>query len=292
MKFLSFIIFIITTIQCQPQDYGALEYYTTLPQLLEENSGISISQDTERLYMINDSGASPTIFSMDLESKKIVQDITLSNAKNVDWEDLASFGNTIFVGDFGNNNNKRKDQTIYWLEDFDQIDEGSYSAFAKATTFTFEDQKKYPPKKKHHNFDVEAFFVFQSHFYLFTRNRIPQKEFNGTTKVYKIPMEEGTQTAVLIDQFKTCSDREDCQITSAAIHQQTGKIALLSYNKVWILENYTDDHFFSGDIKKIKLRYTSQKESITFKDVNNLFISEESSSKKQGNLYILDIEEQ
>ncbi|MFT5893079.1 MAG: hypothetical protein ACI9Y7_003198, partial [Dokdonia sp.] len=272
-------------------DYGTLEYYTTLPRLLEENSGISISQDTKRLYLINDSGAGPTLFSMDLESQKIVQDITLSNAKNVDWEDLASFDNTLFVGDFGNNDNKRKDQTIYWVEDFGQIGEGSYTAFAKATTFTFEDQKKYPPKKKHHNFDVEAFFIYQSHFYLFTRNRIPQKEFDGTTKVYKIPMKEGKQTAMLIDEFKTCSDREDCQITSAAIHQETGKIALLSYNKVWILENYTDDHFFSGDIKKIKLKYTSQKESVTFKDIHTLFISEESSSKKQGNLYTLDLKE-
>ena len=290
MKFLSSIIFIIiSTTQCQPQDYGVLEYYTTLPQLLEENSGISISQDAKRLYLINDSGAGPTLFSMDLESQKIIQDITLSNAKNVDWEDLASFGNTIFVGDFGNNDNKRKDQTIYWVDNFEQIGESSYTAFAKTTTFIFEDQKKYPPKKKHHNFDVEAFFVYQSHFYLFTRNRIPQKDFDGTTKVYKIPMKEGAQKAILIDQFKTCSDREDCQITSAAIHQQTGKIALLSYNKVWILENYKGDHFFSGDIKKIKLGHTSQKESVTFKDQNTLFISEESSSKKQGNLYTLDL---
>lgn len=290
MKFLSLIIFIaFITTQCQPQDYGELEYYLTLPQVLEENSGISMSQNANHLYMINDSGGSPTLFTIDLDVKETIQDITLSNAQNVDWEDLASFGNTVFVGDFGNNDNKRKDQTIYWVEDIGQITEGSYTAFAKATTFTFEDQKKYPPKKKNQNFDVEAFLVYQSHFYLFTRNRTPNKKFDGITKVYKIPMKEGAQTAMLIDQFKTCSDRDDCQITSAAIHQQTGKIVLLSYNKVWVLENYTGDHFFSGDITKIKLEHTSQKESITFKDQNTVFISEESSSKTQGNLYTLDL---
>ena len=102
-------------------------------------------------------------------------------------------------------------------------------------------------------------------------------------------MKEGPQTAVLIDEFKTCSDRDDCQVTSAAIHEQTGKIALLSYNKVWILENYTEDHFFSGDVTKIKLEHSSQKESITFKDANTVYISEEASKNDLGNLYTLDL---
>lgn len=287
--FLSLVFLVLTAIQCQPQDYGKLDYYMTLPDLLEENSGISTSQGTSYLYAINDSGGTATIFSIHLDHKQVEQDITISNAQNVDWEDLASYENNVFVGDFGNNANDRKDQTIYWVENIDQIQPGSYTAFAKTTTFTFEDQKKYPPKKKHHNFDVEAFFVYQSHFYLFTRNRIPHKEFDGTTKVYKVPMKEGAQTAMLIDEFKTCSDRDDCQITSAAVHHQTGKVVLLSYNKVWVLENYTDDHFFSGDIHKIKLEYTSQKESITFKDATTVYISEESSSKKQGNIYTLDL---
>jgi len=195
--FFTLVFLVITAIQCKPQDYGKLEYYMTLPDLLEENSGISIAQDTSYLYAINDSGGTATIFSIHPDHKQIEQDITISNAQNVDWEDLACFENNIFIGDFGNNENDRKDQTIYWVENIDQIQPGSYTAFAKTTTFTFEDQKKYPPKKKHHNFDVEAFFVYQSHFYLFTRNRIPRKEFDGTTKVYKVPMKEGAQTAIL-----------------------------------------------------------------------------------------------
>lgn len=287
--FLNLFLFILTTTQCQSQDYGQLTYEMTLPDLLEENSGIALSQDGKRLYAINDSGGGPNIFSIDLKEKKVVQDIAISNADNIDWEDLASDGNTLFIGDFGNNDNDREDQTIYWVEDLNPIEDGSYTASAKATTFTFEDQEKYPPKKKKRNFDVESFIIYQSYFYLFTRNRNPGKKFDGTTKVYKLPMKEGAQTALLIDEFKTCSDDDDCQVTSAAIHQQTGKIALLSYNKVWILENYTSDQFFSGDVKKIKLDHSSQKESVTFKDAHTLYISEEASSKSQGNLYTLDL---
>ncbi|WP_299677835.1 hypothetical protein [uncultured Dokdonia sp.] len=290
MKFFSIIaILLFTTIQCQPQDYGVLEYYMTLPDLLEENSGIAISQNKKYLYAINDSGGTATIFSIHLDHKEIEQDISISNAQNVDWEDLASFENDLFVGDFGNNDNKRKDQTIYWVENVDQITPGSFSAFAKTTTFTFEDQKEYPPKKGNQNFDVESFFVHNTNFYLFTRNRESHKKFDGITKVYKIPMKEGAQKAILIDEFETCSDRDDCQVTSAAIHHETGKIALLTYNKVWIFDNYYDDQFFSGSVTKIKLGHNSQKESVTFKDAHTLFISEEASSKTQGNVYTLDL---
>jgi len=261
----------------------------TLPDILKENSGISLFPTKNQLFAINDSGGTTTIFSINLSDKEITQDIVISNAKNIDWEDLASIENILFVGDFGNNENKRKDQTIYWVENIDHIHSTSYEAIAKTTTFTFEDQKEYPPKKGNKNFDVEAFIAYKSHFYLFTRNRSSHKKFDGTTKIYKVPIKEGAQTAILIDKFMTCSDRDDCQVTSATIHQESGKIALLSYDKVWILDNYNDDHFFSGNITKIKLDHSSQKESITFKDANTLFISEESSPKKQGNLYTLDL---
>lgn len=290
MKFYAIIIFIVLTLsQCQAQNYGKLDYEMTFPALLEENSGITLSKEGMKLYTINDSGGDPSVYTIDLTSKEIVQEIILSNGKNVDWEDLTRYENTLYVGDFGNNDNNRKNQTIYWVENLEQIPMGTHTAFAKATTFTFEDQEKYPPKKKEHNFDVESIIVYQSHFYLFTRNRIPNKNFDGTTKLYKVPMKEGAQTAILIDEFKTCSDRDDCQVTSAAIHQQTGKIALLSYNKVWILENYTGDRFFSGDVTKIKLEHSSQKESITFKDRNTVYISEEASKNQLGNLYSLDV---
>jgi len=290
MNFFAIIIFTVLTItQCQAQDYGKLDYQMTFPELLDENSGITLSKNGELLYTINDSGGDPVIYAINLASKQIVQEIMLSNGKNVDWEDVTLHENTLYVGDFGNNDNNRKNQTIYWVENIKQIPLGSHTAFAKATTFTFEDQEKYPPKKKHRNFDVESIIAYQSHFYLFTRNRISNKKFDGTTKLYKVPMKEGPQTALLIYEFKTCSDRDDCQVTSAAIHQQTGTIALLSYNKVWILEKYTDDHFFSGDVTKIKLGHSSQKESITFKDANTVYISEEASKNDLGNLYTLDL---
>ncbi|MEP0266490.1 hypothetical protein [Dokdonia sp.] len=285
-----YLLLILTAAQCQPQDYGKLTYETTLPSILQENSGISLGTNDSQIYVINDSGGSNQVFTVDVHSGKIIQDITVTNATNIDWEDLASSGDDLFIGDFGNNENNRTDQTIYWVEDIAHITDPTYTTYAKSTTFTLEDQKKYPPKKGNHNFDIEAFIVHNSHFYLFTRNRNHGKNFDGTTKLYRVPQKEGHHTAVLIDSFISCSDRDDCQITSATIDHTTGKVAVLSYNKVWIFDNYEDDNFFTGYIHKIKLKHYSQKESITFKDSNTLLISEEGTSKKNGNLYSLRID--
>jgi len=92
-----------------------------------------------------------------------------------------------------------------------------------------------------------------------------------------------------IGSFKTCEDRSDCQITGAAIHQDSGKLALLSNNKVWIFSDYTGDDFTSGKIEKIKLHHTSQKESICFKNENELYIADERSHGRGGNLYLLKL---
>ena len=185
-----YLLLFLTTAQCQHQDYGKLTYETTLPSLLQENSGISLATNGTMIYAINDSGGSNQVFTVDISSGKITQDITVKNAINIDWEDLASNGKDVFIGDFGNNENKRKDQTIYWVEDIAHITDPSYTTFAKSTTFTLEDQKKYPPKKSQYNFDIEAFIVHNSYFYLFTRNRNHGKHFDGTTKLYRVPQKE------------------------------------------------------------------------------------------------------
>ena len=44
---------------------------------------------------------------------KQVRTIKIDNAKNDDWEELAEDDEFIYIGDFGNNNGKRKNLCIY-----------------------------------------------------------------------------------------------------------------------------------------------------------------------------------
>lgn len=285
MKYPFFIALIFSTI-ASCQDFGKLKIVASLPKLLDEASGVTGSSNNNFLWMVNDSGGKAEIYGFDVTSSKIVKTILLADIKNIDWEDLASDTNgNIYVGDFGNNFNKRKDLTIYTVKKED-IMKGEKVLPIK-TTFYFEDQKKFPPKHKDRNFDVEAFFYKDAFFYLFTRNR--SSGFDGTTKLYRIPVNEGSFKAELLDSYKTCGDAKDCQVTSACLDPLSGRIALLSYNKVWIISDYVGDDFFHGNIHEIKLGHYSQKEGISFKDTNTLYITDERNGNDGGNVYELSL---
>lgn len=264
------------------QDFGNMRIIASLPASLHEISGIEKIPDNDLVWAISDSKNEPTVYGYNTKSRDIERVIKLTNAANKDWEDLAgdAEGN-LYVGDFGNNRNARKDLRIYSLSSDTEV------THVIVTRFTLPDQTEFPPKKKERNFDIEAFIYKDGYFYLFSRNR--STDFDGTVKLYKLPAQEGSFTATLVSAFKTCGDRSDCQVTGAALDFETQQIALLSHNKVWLLSEYTGDDFFSGRIEKVKLGHSSQKESICFKDSQTLYIADEQNGIEGGNLYVLSL---
>ncbi|OAB77352.1 hypothetical protein ULVI_12680 [Cochleicola gelatinilyticus] len=232
--------------------------------------------------MIEDSGNAPTIYGYDIQKKLVAQTITITNAKNTDWEDLASdLDGNLYIGDFGNNHNKRNDLSIYKVERVGSISEKETEA--TKTSFSFEDQVQFPPKKKNRNFDVEGFIFLNDYFYLFTRNR--SKHFDGTTSVYRLPAKEGSFKAKRIASYITCTQKQECAVTSADYDLETNTLVLLSYSNVWAFSNFENDRFFEGTVKHIPLQYPSQKESISFKNSDTVFIVDELTNIVGGNLY-------
>ncbi|MCH9660731.1 MAG: esterase-like activity of phytase family protein [Bacteroidetes bacterium] len=281
-KVLSLLILSSFSVSCQ--NFGKLVLATDLPSKLNEVSGIEYYPAQESIWAVNDSRNPPELYNINVNTGKNVQTIRVKGATNIDWEDLASHPDgSLYIGDFGNNISNRTDLTIYHIATPNTADKRRITP--KITSFSFHDQLAFPPKVKDKSYDVESFIYLNEYFYLFTRNR--SKHYDGTTKIYKLPAKEGEQVAIFIGEIKTCDDSSDCQITSAAVHHATGTIALLSYNKVWIIKDYIDDNFAHGSIEKIKLKHTSQKESISFKNENELFIADERSKGKGGNLYLL-----
>lgn len=277
LKIIFLILLYTTSSSCQKKENDHLSKITSLPSSLREISGI-VKLSDNHLYAINDSGNDNTVFKLDAQGK-LLEKVAIPETKNVDWEDLAYDKNdNLYIGDFGNNANKRKNLTIYKvsgiIDDTVQVSE---------INFYFEDQKKFPPKKKKHYFDVEAFIYLDGYFYLFTKNRGDLSK--HTTKLYKLLAKPGNQIAKLIDSYKTCDDPSDCLITAATINKKQNKIALLTHNKVFLIKNFNSDHFFDADIKKIKLGHYSQKEGLCFKNDSILFISDEKSRHSRGKLY-------
>ena len=278
MKKLLF-IFIISCINASCQNLDNFSDIKNLPNLVSETSGIETLSATKGIWTINDSGNSNEIFLIN-DKGKLKKVVKVTNAKNKDWEALASDGNSmLYIGDFGNNGNLRRDLTIYAVN-VDSIKNKEVKAFK--TTFVYEDQMKFPPKKKDRNFDSEAFIYFNNYFYIFSKNR--STKFDGTTKLYKIPAEEGVQVARFIGEFKVCQNIKNCQITGADISNDGKKLVLLMHDKILLFSNFESDAFFRGETEYIQLKHNSQKEAICFSE-STVFITDEKRKVTGGNLY-------
>jgi hypothetical protein len=269
-------LFLITCFNC---DTGNLTVLADLPSVLNEVSGIEIDSKRDLIWMLNDSGNASKIYGLDTKGK-IIRTLKI-HAKNNDWEDLTSDkeGN-IYIADFGNNANKRENLAILKVSK-DSLDNPKETRIERIS-FYYPNQKKFPPKKKHLYFDCEAFFYFNNSLYLFTKSRV--KDDFGKTNLYKIPAKQGNYEAQFMASFKTCND-VSCWITSADISNDGQQIALLTLDAVWVFSDYKNDKFFNGKVTKHAFDFESQKESVCFKDANTLYITDEKTLGKGGNLY-------
>lgn len=268
------------TASCQ-KDFGQLDKVCALADELYEISGCTIIGS--KLYAINDSGNSNDLFEVSPATGKVIRKIEVTNATNKDWEALTTDrqGN-MYIGDFGNNSNKRKDLVVYRVSK-DQITAGSKKITAQKIEFKLEGQENFPPKKKNRTYDIEGFLHFRNSLYLFTKNR--SKDFDGTTTVYRLPDVSGTYEAKEIAEWKTCKDDKDCFITDAALSPDGKTAVFLTYNKVFVMSPFDPKNMDDDKITKYKLDYRSQKEAVTFKDESTLWIADEKGNASDGNLY-------
>lgn len=265
-------------------NYGQLNLLADLSNELNEVSGNEVLNNSSLIWMINDGGNKSKLYAVSKKGK-IKKEINIKS-KNTDWEDLTSDeeGN-IYIGNFGNNTSSRKNLRILKI---DKKYLRKKNAKVKEIEFEYEDQDKFPPKKKDLFFDAEAFFYFNKHFYIFTKSRVEDEY--GKTSLYKFPAKKGKQKAKLIGKFDNGNDLE-CWITSADISSDGKKVVLLSQKNILVFTDFKDDNFLSGKVKKIALEHQTQKEGICFKDANTLLITDEKAHGKGGNLYELKIDE-
>ncbi|WP_366184187.1 hypothetical protein [Flavobacterium ovatum] len=279
------IIVIFFVLACQQKSSNLVELFS-FPKSLKEVSGIITVQDSKLIACIEDSGNKNEIYLLDSKGK-IQNTIKINQVENNDWEDITKdiHGN-LYIGDFGNNDNDRKDLAIY------KIDKNKLSSSETKPTsiiqFAYPEQKDFPSKKKSRYFDVEGFIAFQNNFYLFTKNR--SSNFNGTAFIYKVPNAPGNHPAKKIGEFKTGPDYENYAITSVALSPDQKKLAILTHSKIILFENFKADDFLSGKRTEIDLEHFSQKEGVCFKDNTTLFIADEKVKKSGGKLYEFKIQ--
>ncbi len=283
MRKLNHLIFTFLLFSCSQSD--VLKKVFLFPNALKEVSGIEVTHKSNLIWVLQDSGNAAEIYGLDTKGN-IAQTIAITNAENKDWEDLTSdTDGNLYIGDFGNNSNDRRDLSVYKLNASDL--KNTSAKVSQKTSFYFPEQKEFPPKKSKRIFDVEAFFTTGNHFYLFTKNR--SAKFDGTTLLYQVPNLPGNHAAKLLGTFKTCESFNNCAITSADISPDGTKVALLSSSYVWLFTNFTSNNYFSGNAQKIDLAHYSQKEGLCFKDNQTVLICDEMKKKNGGTVYELTI---
>lgn len=278
MKKISLFLSLLLAISCQVENFGKLTLVTHLPSTFREVSGNEIIINSPLIWVLNDGGNPSKIYGIS-EDGIIKKEIAI-DAENHDWEDITSDekGN-IYIGDFGNNSNKRKNLRILKVANKDL---NKSKAAVAVIEFEYENQHKFPPKKEHLFFDTEAFFYANNHFYIFTKSRVKNKY--GQTFMYKIPATPGKHIAQLVGEFYNGSESY-CWITGADISDDGKTVVLLSEKNVLIFTDFKDDAFLSGTIETRLFKHVSQKEGICFKDNNTLLITDEQTRFRGRNLY-------
>ncbi len=264
--------------------FGALDRVTPLPRFLSETSGM-YSYNSHTFWVLEDGGNAPLLRELDTLGT-ILRTLKVTQAENEDWEALTadSLGN-LYVGDFGNNNNDREDLVIYRLPDPRALT--GKQVKAEAIRFYYPDQKAFPPKKNEMFFDAEALFHHGSYLYVVTKNRARPSD--GVATVYRIPDRPGIYPAEKVARLSLCDDPRTCQVTDAALSPDGSRLVLLGYGKLWVYESFDLASLGRLEGREIDLRANTQLEAICFASDSLLYLADERSLGRGGNLYRLPL---
>ena len=224
----------------------------------DESSGMEA--DSDGFWTHNDSGGTPLLAKFSTKGD-FIDSLYYPEINNVDWEDITrdNKGNW-YVGEIGNNLNKRKDLKIYKI--------GNNSI--QTIHFRWEDQQEYPPPANNLNFDCEAFFWHDNKLYLFSKNRG-----TGPVRAYVLSDEPGEQIAKVIDEIELPR-----MVTSADVNESGSEFSLLCYgviytfdfsNKLKPFEHPKRAHRFSRGGQSEGIAYTSESELLISNEGGKIF---------------------
>ena len=163
----------------------------TLVDGLKETSGLQWIGN--RLFTINDGGNSAEIQEIHPDTGLILRSIQVTNASNVDWEDLAASQDYLFIGDFGNNSGNRTDLKILRIPISTLLIQTQVTA--EVINFSYQD----PNGVSNPNlpYDCEAMVFSSGKLYLFTKGTLTNE-----SRTFVLDPTPGNQVAQRIGIFE------------------------------------------------------------------------------------------
>ena len=239
-----------------------------LSKKLDETSGLEIVNNT--LITINDSGNKPVLFYLDKKGN-ILNERKLDCCKNNDWESLAADKNHIYIADFGNNYDTRKNLSIIKIPIAENINE------SEIINFSYPEQKKFNTIYRSSQYDAEALISINDNLLIFTKNKLKK-----ITEIYSLPKTGGNYQAKKIGSIDTKSI-----VTGADYDKKTSTLALTSTilfddYYIQIINDFNfNNHNHKIDTYKIPIGKT-QVESIKIIDPTTFWITSEDESNSSS----------
>lgn len=238
-----------------------------LDEIITESSGLIHSTiDPSLFWTLNDSGNTPHIFAVDL-SGNVHATVLIDGTANIDWEAITTDNRgSLFIGDFGNNANARRDLVIHEIDEPDPRVSGTVP-IRRSIRFRFEDQHEFPNPGRM-NFDAEAMFWDDGTLYVMSKHRS-----DSETTLYSIDPEggPGEQVAKKISTANTGS-----MVTDAALSSDGRTLAVLTYLGIHLFER-SGENFLAKRIRQIRFHtaVTLQCEGIAWTEDGALVFTNE-----------------
>jgi hypothetical protein len=210
---LIFLFFGLLTIKSQT----ATEITNLQTPDLDENSGLIFYNNN--IITFNDSDGEANLYEINASTGNITRTVTITNATNVDWEDITQDASYIYIGDIGNNNGNRTDLKIYKIakNDYNGSDD---IAVAEIISYSYADQLDFTSNPNNTNWDAEGLISYGDQLLIFSKNWVDNR-----VNVYSTPKTNGTHSALLESSYNT-----NGLITSAEISLNETIIYLTGYS--------------------------------------------------------------
>jgi hypothetical protein len=277
MKFISFLIIcFVTTLISSGQD---LNLETGLDSAVSETSGLLFLNNT--LITHNDSDAINQLFDVDMTTGAVTRTVAITNATNIDWEDLTHDDTYIYIGDIGNYQGDRTNLKIYRIAIADYF--SSTTVTAELINFSYSNQTDFTANPLSTNFDAESLIHYDNSLYIFSKNWL-----DGKTNIYQLSKTPGTYTISMIDTI-------DSQglISGATYNTLDNTITLCGYdlNGAFLIQlsAFNSGLFSNGNINKtivsVPENYSPQIEGIAPINATEYYVTAEENSPFTAGLY-------
>lgn len=226
-----------------------------------ELSGLAASRlQPGVLFAHNDSGDSARFWALSATNASVLQEFSVQNAVNHDWEDLAvgpcDGGSCVFLGDIGDNNKVRTDYAVYLVPE-PLVTAGGAMMSVPSQALPFQ----YPNAEKH---NAEALIVDPHS----GRPYVLTKEAGGLASYvfrFPMPLTPGVQVTLEYLGSLPVPTPTDLQLTGADLSPCGDALLVRMYNRLVLLTGDGGvEETFTATPVSVPVAQEAQGEAVTF----------------------------